>query len=361
MDETTTVSAPSAPASTPSAPTSSPTSTPSSVQSTTDRPSFGEALDTFNKAAVQQGKKPRGIAPALAPPDGDSPSIQADGTTDPSQPPATPGPMPFAAHKTALDNARLKARAEVEQEFRTTYGDPQSIRQATQWFEHARRDRIGFVTNLVQEALADPELAPYITSLAGRTLGGNRPQPPAQASAQPPAPDFQDGQGNQFYSAKALQAREDWNKAQLTQEILSQIQPDLEQVRSERAQREQQAVETQLKQTMTGHLTDARQWPLFTEHEAAIKAALLQAPLTSGHPAEEALLLRRVYDRVVGPHLRSHSEASVVASLRERANASSLNPAATGAPSGIPNNARASKGGTMAEALRWAERQTSGQ
>jgi len=357
MEETVTSSAPT---STPSAPASTSTSAPTpSVQSTTDRPSFGDALDTFNQAAVAQGKKPRGVPQQVAPPAPDGPTTQAEGTTDPTLTPATPpGPIPLQVHTKALENARLKARAEVEQEYRTQYGDPARVRQATQWFDSAARDRVGFVTTLIQEALADPELAPHIASLAGRTLHGSRGSAPA--SAAPPKPDFQDGQGNQFYSAKALQARDEWLTAQITQRVLGQVQPDLEQVRADRATREQEAATTQLKQTMSTHLTRARTWPQFKEHEADIKAELLRRPLTSGHPAEEALLLRDVYDTVVGPKLSQLEQARVVADLQTRARASSFNPASAGAPSGVPKEAQAKHGGRMGDALKWAAAQNSG-
>lgn len=356
MDEPVTSTATSTP-SAPSPPTSPVTSAPPSVQSTTDRPSFGEALDLSNKVLIAEGKRPYGQK--VAPPSQESPTTQADGTTESTQsPPARPGFLSTDDHIKAVENARAKTRAEIEQEYRTTYGDPERVRQATTWFNNAAQDRIGFLQGVIQEALADPELAPQIASLAGRTLGGHRA--PSGATDQPPAPDFTDGQGNQFYSAKTQQARDEWFKAQITRDILSQVQPDLEQVRAERAQREADQTRAQVNQTMTGYLTQARKWPQFTAHEAAIKAALLQAPPTSGHPAEEALLLREVYDRIVGPTLSRLEQDKVVASLKERAHASSLNPAATGAPSGIPKNARAKDGGSMAHALEWAAAQQAG-
>ncbi len=126
------------------------------------------------------------------------------------------------------------------------------------------------------------------------------------------------------------------------------------------AEREQERVQAQVKQTMTSHLTEARSWPYFKEHEAEIKAALGKAPLTSGHPAEEALLLSRVYQRIVGPKLSQLEQARVLADLKSRANASSLNPSATGAPSGVPANVRAKTGGTFGSALKWAASQTAG-
>lgn len=360
MDDTTAstavADAPSSPA--PSAPTSSPEPT-----VTTDRPSLGDALSVFNEAARQQGKRPRGAKPdaIAAPSPQDAATTPPDGTVDPTQtPPATQGPIPFTVHETALKNARTKERQAVEQEFRSTVGDPAVAREAMQWFQSAARDRTGFLRDTIQEALADPELAPQVRSLLGQTLGSGRQQA-APVSAEVPQPDFTDGQGNTFYSAKQQQARDEWFANKLRTEILGEVQPDLEQVRADREAQQQERQAAQVKQTFAGYLTEARnQWDGFKEHEAEIKAALLAAPLTSGHPAEERVLLEQTYRRIVGPKLTQLQQAKWLADLKSKATASSLNPAATGAASGIPKNVRAKDGGTFGNAIRWAEQQTAG-
>lgn len=357
MDDTTTAvaDAPSSPA--PSAP-SSPEPT-----VTTDRPSIGDALSVFNEAAKQQGKRPRGKPDAIATPSPtDTATIPPDGTIDPTQtPPASQGPIPFTVHETALKNARTKERQAVEQEFRSTVGDPTIAREAMQWFQSAARDRAGFIRDTIHEALADPDLAPQVRSLLGQTLGSARQPAAAPASPEAPPPDFTDGQGHSFYSATAQQARDEWLINRVKADILGEVQPDLDQVRADRDAQQQERQAAQVKQTFAGYLQEARtEWKGFKEHEKEIKAALLAAPLTSGHPAEERILLEQTYRRIVGPKLSQIQQAEWLADLKTKATASSLNPSATGAPSGIPKNVRAKDGGSFAAALKWAEAQTAG-
>lgn len=347
--------------------TTSDTSSSAEPQVTTDRPSFRDALSVFNEAAKQQGKRPRGVKAAplspIEPPQPGAATTQPDGSIE-GQPPIAnkQGPIPFEVHSKALENARSKERQTVEQEYATRYGSPEVVNRAVHWFQHASRDRIGFLTGVINEAMADPQLAPHVASLAGRTLKGQRQpaSPPQAAAAEAPPPDFQDGSGNQFYSAKAQQARDEWLMSRVRDQILGEVQPDLQAVEEIQNERQMERARAQVKQTMASHLTEARTWPYFKEHEAEIKAALGKEPLTSGHPAEEALLLSRVYQRVVGPKLSQLEQARVLADLKSRANASSLNPSATGAPSGVPKNVRAKDGGTFGAALKWAAGQTSG-
>lgn len=359
MEDTATVDTPSTPSAppTPSAPASSEPSV------TTDRPSIGDALKTFNEAAKLTGRKQYGQKAAPAP--ATDPAAEAtaapvpEGTAEaPVTPPAKTGFIATADHIKAVENARTKARAEVESEYRSQYGDVAAMLPYARQFQ---TDRTGFLATILSEALQDPDLAPQVRSLAGQTLRGSQtPQAPAQ-TLERPEPDFVDGQGHAFYSAKQQDARDAWLIDQVKSQILGEVQPGLETVEQMRAQQEGERAQAQLQRTMTGHLTEARSaWPYFKEHEPAIKAELAKAPLTSGHPAEEALLLRRVYDRVVGPIRAAEDQKRIVADLQSRAHASTLNPASTGAPSGIPKTVRAKDGGTMGAALKWAAAQNAG-
>lgn len=339
--------------------TSTPTSSADTPQVTTDRPSIKDALTVFHEAAKQQGRKPRGQPPAsstVTPSPQDTATTQPDGTTAPQQtiPPASQkGPIPFEVHDRALQNARTNTRTEVESQFRTQYAPILS------WAQRAATDRVGFLRDVIAEAAADPELAPQIASLAGRTLNGARMPTPAEL----PQPDFQDGQGNAFYSAKAIGQLVEHLKSSLKQELLGEVQPSLQAVSAITAEREQERVAGQLKQTFASQLTEARSsWPYFKEHETEIKQALAQAPLTSGHPAEEALMLQRIYHQIVSPKISQLEQDKTLATLKRNANASGLNPAAMGAPSGVPKNVRAKDGGTFKNALAWAatQQQTSG-
>ncbi len=314
----------------------------------------------FNEAAKQQGRKQRGrISPTGEPSPPEAPTTQAEGTTTETAPVQAKGPIPFEVHDTALKNARAKERQAVEQEFRNTIGDPAVAKEATQWFQRAAQDRVGFLRDVINEALSDPQLGPQVLSLAGKTLGGNRGAAPA-APTDEPQPDFQDANGNQFYSAKQQQARETWLAARLRDDILGQVQPDLDQVRSEREAKQAEAAQQQVVSQITSHIAEAKKWPYFDQFKDKIAALARTMPLTSGHPAEEAIVLRRAYDQVVGPELSKLEQNRVLADLKSRAHASSLNPASTGAPSGVPKNVRAKDGGSFGNALKWAEQQQAG-
>lgn len=332
------------------------TSTPASEpQVTTDRPSIKDALTVFNEQARQQGRKPRGVVTA--------PEVDPAATVDPAAPaaPAQPaGPVPTPVHIKAVENARLKGRQDAEQEFRTSVGDPAVAKEAVRWFQSAANDRVGFIRGVLNEALSDPTLGPQILSLAGKTLGGNRGATTAPAATEMPQPDFQDGNGNKFYSAERQQQRDEWLASKLKGEILDQVQPDLEQVRSEREQRQAETAQRQTVAAIHGHISEAKKLPYFAQFQKEIGEAARAMPLTSGHPAEEAIVLQRAYWQVVGPQLSKLEQQRVVAELKSRANASSLNPAATGAPSGVPKNVRAKDGGTFGNALAWAQAQQSG-
>lgn len=364
MDETSsaTIDAPS-PSSAPSSAPSGDT-TPSTSAPTTDRPSLKDALTVFREAETQQGRRRSSVVP----PSQDAATLLPEGTTAQVPPPVAQkpqGPIPFDVHTRSMDNARAKERATVEQEYQQKYGHPEVVSRAVEWFTNAARDRVGFLSQVISEAMADPQLAPQVASLVGRTLGSTRGtgtgRAPAPMGDQPPPPDFQDGQGNQFYSARAQQARDEWLMAKMREDILGEVAPNLETVQQLQQERQLEQQRQVVQSQMLGHLNEARTtWPQFREHEAEIKAALAKAPLTGGHPAEEAVLLQRIYRQIVGPKLDAIQQQKWIAELKSRANAGSINPSATGAPSGIPKNVRAKDGGTFANALKWAAAQQSG-
>lgn len=338
------------------------TSVSSSPQVTTDRPSIGDALSVFNQAAKEQGRKQRGrITTTGDPSQPGAATTQPEGLSiDPTQPGQTAqGPVPTPVHIKAVENARIKGRSEAEQEFRQRVGDPHVASEAVRWFNEAARDRGGFVRNIINEAMGDPQLRQEILSIAGKTLG-NRGAQTSATPAEMPQPDFQDANGNKFYSASQQQKRDEWLSSQLEAKILGQVQPDLEQVRAEREQRAQETQQRQTAAAIHGHISEARKWPYFDQYKTQIAQIARTMPLTSGHPAEEAIVLRRAYDQVVGPQLSQLEQKRVLDGLKARANASSLNPAATGAPSGIPKNITAKGGGSFGDALKWATTQTSG-
>ena len=318
---------------------------------------------SFKKALVQAEQQT--AAPTITPPL-DAATTPPGATATHPTPPASKGPIPFEVHSKALDNARAKARTEVEGEFRQQYGDPAEVAESVQWRNLAKADPGTFLEKALLEGLTDPVAAPRVKQLLGKMLGSMRqPAPGRQVPSQTdaPRPDFRDEQGNEFYSAKTQAQRDEW----LKNTILAEIAPLKQEVEGSKAEREadqrrQQAdaQQRQVTQQITSHLTKARSWPHFEAHEAAIKQALAAMPLTSGHPAEEALALREAYDAVVLPKLSELEQNRVLAQMNARANDSTLNPSNTGAPTGIPKNVRAKDGGTFGNALRYAEQRAAG-
>lgn len=357
MDAPTTsaTDAPAAPSS--SAPTTEPTPT-------TDRPSLKDALDVFNEAAKQQGRKQRGNRPsptATPSPTGSAPTVPEGTQAEPTSPQTRPGFVPTAAHVKAVENARTKTRTEVERELRDSYGgaDPHQVREVMNWARRASTDRRGFMRDVLSEAMADPELSGWLAqSVAPRMTA----QPTsAREPNGPPEPDFTDGQGHRFYSAEALQQRDQWLINQVKTEILGQVQPDLETIRAEREARQFQHEQQQRHAQIDSGIAEARKsWPYFDQFKADILAEAQKHPLTDGHPMSELAVLRKAYDTVVFPQLSKLEQARVVAELKKTAHASSLSPASTGAPTGIPKTARAKEGGSMRDALRWAMEQQAG-
>lgn len=351
MDDTTSVDT-TATTSTTSSEPSAPPSTGGDREPTTDRPSLKDALDVFNEAAKQQGRKARGNRPTCAAPEQGSaptePGAATDAPTTPT-PPHRGGAVPTEQHIKAVENARQKARAEAEQEYASKWSglDPDQARQAVQWMTRAAQNREGFLAEVIQEARSNPNLSHLFTPFAAT--------PQTTAPHGPPQPDFTDGQGNAFYSAKAQEARDQWLVEKVKAEILGQVQPDLETIRQEREAAHQQRVIAENQRAVQTRIQDARKtWPHFETFREEIRNEVAKMPLTSGHPAEEADALWRAYSKVVLPHLAKLEQDRIVADLQKQANANSLNPGSTGAAVGIPKKVRARDGGTMADALAWA-------
>lgn len=368
MDDTSSAVA-DAPAST-STPSPSPAAPASSTpEPTTNRPSFKEALKIANAGdIVTEHQRRKGGRPPTAPAgaitaDGVPAAAAPDGSVaavDQAAPVATKGPVPFEVHDTAMKNARTKGAQEAEAKFRQQFGDPTSLAEITTWARRAATDRVGFLRDVINEALADPQLGPQVMSLAGTTLRGQKqPQQPAAAAEAPSV--FTKGQDGQWYYDPSKQdARDQWLRDQFLAEVDGRVNP-LEQAHQTQQEREL-AFERQRQQAAWRDrtLTDVKALPFFTDHEKDIKAAYAAMPPTSGHPAEEAQALYKAYIQVVGAKRDALAQEKVLANLKRQAGASTLNPAATGAPAGIPKNVSAKTGGTFKDALAWAQTQTAG-
>jgi hypothetical protein len=142
-------------------------------------------------------------------------------TTSPSTEPAKPaGPIPFDVHKTALENARIKATQEALAQFDQQYGWAKQVDRGE--LEHAltvaRKLNVGagpeaFISGL-QELLTDgqrdPQIAAALRSFQGKALAQLR-----QQQAQPDQePQFllESADGSVRFDPQAFQQWKQWNE-----------------------------------------------------------------------------------------------------------------------------------------------------
>jgi len=276
------------------------------------------------------------------------PAVSATEQTATSEPARPAGPIPFDVHKTALENARVKATAEWEQQ----YG----------WAKELNRDEVQTLVQFRQALAADPtgtllrelaaisesqpEAKAQLQTWAAQQL--NAARRPAQPTAEPSLPVIQleDGRTIDLNALREQIQRDTLAAAQ------AQFKPAMD-----AAQRLQQAEATVAAQReahtfATGIMPELTALPQFKEHAAEIKAALANTKLQTDHPAEVSAAVYRIYNRIVLPKLQTAERRTVLQDLTHKANAGSVNPAQTGtrAPKSIEDM-------TLAEALQHAHQQ----
>lgn len=247
------------------------------------------------------------------------------------------GPIPFEAHKTALENARAKAAEAAKAELLQSVGWAQNLDRTTveQGLEIGRlyqQDRAGFVRQLLMEASSDPDLAPLVRSEAARVLGQRRQTQPDQA-APDLSPDIpvMDAEGRvvaqTFSSDRVQQIVQQAVQQALDREVAPLKQDYQTRRQQEAARQEQQAIQT-YSQDIYSEAADML--PGFKEHEADIAKAFERIP--SHVPADKAL--RLAWKEVVGGKLAPADQvrADTLKDLQTKAAASAVNPASAAIP-----------------------------
>lgn len=317
----------------PSAPVSPPSDTGTgapalAAPSDTSRPvSFAEALarreqaasDTATPPVPAQAAATPGVSPTETP---DSP--EAETAVDPNAPPApeqSSGPIPFARHKAALENARLKEREAVAAQVQQQYGEHIKLGEA---FRH---NPVEAAIQVLSELQTNPAYAPQLTSLAARMLAQRRGQSQPQADAMP-EPDLTgvDGNGQQvrFYSAEQQAKREAWMTNRLMAQMRQELAPLQQAHQQTEAQRAEQARVAQMTETISSRLGAWRQRPGFTEHEADLKPVQANY-VAQGYDPWTAMGL--AYADVVIPKLQAQQQTRLVASAARKAAGTTDNPA----------------------------------
>lgn len=213
-----------------------------------------------------------------------------------------------------LSNTRTKTRGEVEAEFRQKYG----------WADAFQTNPLEFMRTWNGQMLAHPEYGPQWRAEVARTLRGMRQQTPEVSEE--PAPDVPvvDAQGNTVshaYSAPQMKKWQDWQWAQREASLNEKFAP-LESMRTQIEQAQQVA---QIQQQAAHHaqstLETLRANPYFVEHEGKIKQALAENE-AFGDNVYQAFV--HVLSTQVLPGLSQTEQAKVVASLQQKAAASTV-------------------------------------
>lgn len=208
------------------APTSGGGSTPapSAPAAVADRPSsFSEAFARADAAAETAAPATPVDPNAPAAPasvDATAPPAAQSDPTVPAPPVETQGPVPFARHKQALENAREEATKAAEKAFNETH------RNHLDWAKAIEANPVNAL-HLVKDALRDPEHGPGMRAELARMFGGLRQQPKetAAAAAPEPEPDLQTADGELVYSAKRLKEWQKWNGDQQAKQIEEKFAP----------------------------------------------------------------------------------------------------------------------------------------
>lgn len=261
------------------------------------------------------------IPPAAAPTD-----------APPSTEPTEPGPIPFPAHKTALDNARAKAVAEYRQQYGwAEQVNPQEFQQIQQIARHfTSGDPIAGLQEMIAEIRKDPQHDAALKSLAARALAQGRAAP---VEDQEPQPDLQmqreDGQVVHLYSADQQAKRDGFLQRQLLARVQQELGPVL--ATHQQLQQREQATAQQhaVDHFVTTTYDDLKTWPGMDapEAQAAVARDLQAARIDPHDPREVALALNAAYRRVVLPTLQTSSRQAVLNDINRQAAASSVNPA----------------------------------
>lgn len=286
------------------------------------------SVDAALQAHFAKAEDPPATPDPPAPPvhDGAAPTTeepQVDASGDGAK---KEGPIPLTVHKTALENARVKAAQEAEQRFQQQYGNQLQVVEAL------RSDLPGTLDQLIEESLADPHYGQHVRAMLARRLSGLRQkaQPAPVEEGEPSL--FVEQNGERYFDPSAFAKWQAWQREQLKQELSQEFAP-LTKLQTQITQAQQIAqFQKQSQQTVAQRLKFWNAQPGFSEHAKAIAAKqkeLFDANAAQG--MDEWTALGVAYAQVVPALLQAKSTSQWAQDAAQKARGSSPNPA-TSAP-----------------------------
>lgn len=282
------------------------------------------------------------------------------------EPRSTEGPIPFQTHKTALENARLKAAEEAWKGYESLKGvPPEQVQELLHWWQRASQDTDGFLLQtmqehsdpvailekLVQQVQSHPQHSQRLASLAAKQLAAQRgqvePQPDRQIQ-------LEDGSIVTVFSPEQQAKRDAWFQQRTLQQLRQEFAPITKTVEQFQKQQEAAAKDQQITQFTTTTLRDVQTWPGMDspENRALVAQALDKMPVNGDDPRDVSLALNAAWRSVILPQLGKAERSKVLQTIHQTAAANSINPAQTGtqAPKAMADM-------SIAEALQFAASQ----
>lgn len=265
-----------------------------------------------------------------------------------AKPRESAGPIPFDRHQAILETERQRR---VELETQLSWASqlvkdgktPEQIQRALAIEAGLAGNSVGFIEQLLSEALSHPSLAAQVRSLAGRMLGGGRTAEVAQTTNEAePEPDLfydhPDGKRSWVRSAENQQAWNAWQTRQLEKRFEEKLAPLDEVRRNLETQRQQAEADANYRAEWQRYYDEGAKQLAELEKEpyydADFKTAMQEFVKQNNGVTIRDAWLHVLRTRTV-PMSTEKGRSTAIADLRTKAAASSSVPP-KGAASGVP-------------------------
>lgn len=228
------------------------------------------------------------------------------------------GSIPVPRVRKILENARAKARAEVEQQLAWARElDRSKTEEAVKVFQFAEQNPVEFYRLVTERLRSDPRYAAEIERFFSPAQPAAEPEKPKDEK---PQPDVLLEDGRLVYSAEQMEKLLGWQERRYETKLTDKVKP-FEQ--AQRQQEQQIALERESQRVMKEVLT----WPGMTdkENQKAVAEAMLAQKLNVDQ-AYRAVVLPRLTDTA---SIEKRVREQVLAELKQKTRATTQNPGTT--------------------------------
>jgi hypothetical protein len=258
------------------------------------------------------------------------PATQGDKSTttskqtqkDPSEQDELPakGSIPVARVRKILDNARAKAKAEVESELGWAKDLPKDDAiEAVRVYQYAEQNPVAFVREVLERLQNHPQYRDEVAQILepARKAPAKKETETEQVADQKPQPDVLLEDGRLLYSDAQMGKLLEWQSSQVESRLTKRLEP------FEKA-REKQSFEREVEQHAAAVIEEVKTWTGMTdpENQKAVAEAMRTRGLTVD-AAYRAVVVPKLSDTAA---IEKRVRAQVLAELKQKSRASTRNP-----------------------------------